>query len=232
MGGWIDELVEFSSSHLDDRVREALYARGVTDEQIQLYRLGYLDRQLPPLQNAKAFLEWSLNGAKLDGVFVLPLTNALGDIKGLQFRHVDRGRSGYSDFFLDQDEPVLFGLAQAMPYVWETGTICLVEGCFDLLPLQRTFPGVVSTLTARAPDSFLRFLRRLVKKVWLVWDGDRTGRNGCAIFTRRFSDDFEIHTLNYPKVTKISGGLVKDPGELWEAWGEQRFSDYIRSSMG
>jgi DNA primase len=228
---WLDDLVDFSASQLDDTSREALWSRGVTDQQIQLYRIGYLNRQLPQLQGAevKAFMEWSHGGSKLDGVFVLPLTNALGEIRGLQFRHVERSRSGYMDYILDQGEPVLFGLAQALPCIWRTGAAFLVEGAFDLFPIQRTMSGVVATLTARVPDTFLRFLRRLVQDIWLGWDNDSTGRTSCGKFLSRFGSEFAIHPVVYPQVPKIEGGVTKDPGELWESWGEAKFSKYVRS---
>ena len=226
---WLDDLVDFAASQLDEQGLEALRARGVTEDQAQLYRIGYLDRHLPPLQGAEAFDKWAKGGARLDAVFVLPLTNVLGEIQGLQFRHVERSRSGYSDYILDQGEAVLFGLAQAVPHIWKSESVFLVEGGFDLFPIQRTLPGVVATLTARVPDTFLRFLRRLVRDVWLGWDNDSTGRASCGKFINRFGSEFTTHPVVYPKVPKIEGGLSKDPGELWESWGEARFSEYLQS---
>ncbi len=228
---WVDDLVGFAESRLNERAREALWTRGVTDEQIQSYRLGYIDRELPPLTYPASFKEWSLGGAKLDDMFLLPLTNALGDIKGMQFRHVERARGGYSDYFLAEDEPVLFGLAQAVPHIWTTGDICLVEGCFDLFPVQRALPGTVATLTARIPGMAIRLFKRFVQRIWMVYDMDGPGRRGCAKVQARHGQDFDVRIVPYPQVPKPGGGLTKDPGELWEAWGEDRFVTHFQTQV-
>lgn len=229
---WLDAFVTEASSRLGPREREALWARGVTDDQIESFRLGYLNRELPQVDYSASFLEWSHRGAKLDDVFVLPLTNCLGEIKGLQFRHVERERAGYMDFIVDEGEAVLFGLGQAMPYVWETREVFLVEGAFDLFPIQRFFPGVVATLTAHVVSSFLHVLRRLVDEIWLGYDMDKAGRTACAKFLKQYGQEFKVHVVSYPRVIRPGGGVVKDPGELWEAWGDIQYASFIRSLTG
>lgn len=229
---WLDEFVSQASFAVDDRAREALWARGVTDEQILGFKIGYVDRQLPDTMYPKSFLDWSRDGSKLDDMLVLPLTNALGELKGLQFRHVVRERTGYSDFIPEKGEAVLFGLAEAMPAIWARRSVFLVEGGFDLFPVQRFVPNVVATLTAHVSKPFLRILRRTVREVWLGYDMDNAGRRASAKFKDEHAGDFErIHTLSYPKVTMADGKLSKDPGELWEAWGDAQFSAFLRSVM-
>src|SRR4051812_13467368 len=101
-----------------------MLSRGASDSQIETFQLGYLNRELPAgLPNH--FLEWARGGEKLDDVFVLPLTNTLGEISGLQFRHVDRERAGYMDYFVDRKETVLFGLGQAVASMWATRSVYL-----------------------------------------------------------------------------------------------------------
>lgn len=225
---WLDILVEFAHSQVDDRVREALWERGVSNAQIELYRLGYLNKGLPE-GLSEGFIEWSSRGSKLVDVFVLPLTTATGIIAGLQFRAVERTRKGYMDYLVDHTQSVLFGLAQAMPAVWETDTIWLVEGGFDLFPIQRVFPNTVSTLTARVPESLLRLMKRMVKRVNLVYDRDATGRRGGEKFIRFHGANFEkVNDLLLPMVKNEKNELVKDPGELWEVWGDEKFNSYFR----
>lgn len=228
---WLDDLVAFAQDRMTDRVREALYARGVSDEQIALYRIGHLQRTLPPLEGADDFLAWSGHGQKLNDVFVLPLTNALGAIKGVQFRYCDRDHAGYMDFMLDKSEPVLFGLAQAMPHVWDTGSIFLVEGVFDLFPVQRAFPGVVATLTARVTDEFTRFLRRCTSQIWLGYDNDETGRRATERFIKTRGSDFNVKPVLYPSVQMPNGKRTKDPCDLWETWGEARTQHFFRCTL-
>ena len=44
---WAQDLVSFSASQLTSREREALCARGVTDDQIEMFQIGYLNKSLP-----------------------------------------------------------------------------------------------------------------------------------------------------------------------------------------
>lgn len=227
---WLDELVACAHEDLGDREREALWARGVSDEQMDLFKIGYLNQKLPNL-DAPDFLNWCHQGEKLDDVFVLPLTNTLGHIKGLQFRHVERERGRYMDFMPTRDELVLFGLGPAMAEVWRTGAIWLVEGGFDLFPIQRTFPNTVATLTGRITRQMVTFLRRLVDEVWLAYDMDVTGRETCAKFVHFHGHEFRARVVDFPRVKKSNGDRIKDPSDLWEAWGEERFSGFLKSQQ-
>jgi hypothetical protein len=75
---WLDDLVVFAQGRLDERVRSALWGRGVTDEQMDLYRIGHLNSILPslPMPEAKEFCEWARVDGRIDDVFVLPRTNS------------------------------------------------------------------------------------------------------------------------------------------------------------
>lgn len=224
---WLEQLTDFAQEQLGEREREELSKRGVTDEQIVLYRIGHLSKTLPSLQ-AQEFLTWSDGGKKLDDVFVLPLTNALNQVRGFQFRYVDRAKKGYMDFFADEEEPVLFGLGPAMPHVWRSGALWIVEGGFDLFPIQRVYPNIVATLTSRVPEHFVRLLRRFVDVIWLVYDMDNAGLRGAHGFIKEYGQEFRTHEVKLPKVRKTDGSQSKDPSDVWEAWGDARFGVFLR----
>ncbi len=219
---WLDELV-FATQEIDDRVREALWSRGASDAQIALYRIGHLHRKLPTgIEYPEDFLEWSWKGKKLEDCYVLPLTTTLGQVKGVQFRSVDRAKKNYCDYFLAADEPILFGLHEAMPHVWESKAIWTVEGAFDLFPLQRFRPNVVATLTARITDQFIRLLRRLVEDVYLAYDMDERGRQAIQKFQKYHGREFRAHEIQYPRILMADGKTAKDLGDLWESGGDAR----------
>jgi DNA primase len=226
---WLDSFVQATAQAVDDRVREALYARGVTDDQIALYQIGYIDRKLPELEYPPKFIDWCFAGEKLDEMFVLPLTNAVGEIKGLQFRHTEQERKGYTDFVPEKGEAVLFGLGQAIPHVWNSRRVLLVEGAFDLFPMQRYFPDVTATLTAHLLDALVRVLRRIeVSDIWLGYDRDQTGRDSAQKIVKHYGKYFRVHTLNFPDVKMVDNKTAKDPSGLWETWGEEKFGEKIR----
>lgn len=227
-------LVEHAQAQLGERELEVLYTRGVSDEQIELYHLGYLDRTLPELEDGEGFLKKYEGTHWLRDVFVLPLTNTLGQIKGLQLRHVETSQKGYSDYTPYEDEPILFGLAQAMPHVWESGALWMVEGGFDLFPIQRTCPNIIATLTNRLTEAVARTLRRVTDELWVAYDMDSEGRKAAARVRRQRGQDFQrMHDVKFPRVRTLDGkGRVKDPAELWEVWGDERLGPYLQRQMG
>ena len=230
---WLEDLVQHAHANLKgERELEALWVRGVSDEQIQDFRIGYLGDTLPILQNAQDFLAWyKFKQQKLVDVFVFPLTNALGQVKGLQFRRVERKSKGYLDYLPVKDEPAFFGLSQAMPSVWKTQTICLVEGAFDLFPVQRVFPNTVPTMTSSVSTAFYRFLHRNVQDIWFCYDMDFVGSKGAWEFIKSYKSDFrKILHPQLPKVKMPNGNMTKDPGELWECLGDDRLRVCLKNA--
>lgn len=227
---WVEQLVAAAHGQLGDRERESLWGRGVSDDQIAAYRLGWLNKVLPDLDYPASFLDWSMRGKKFDDVFVLPMTNVLGHVKGIQVRHLDRERKGYSNFNAVDDEPILFGLGQAVPHIWRSKSVWLVEGAFDLFPLQRVHPNTISTMTARLPTQLARTIKRLADDLWLGYDRDETGQRGVRKIQQTFGRDFRVHAVQWPRVDRLDGkGEAKDPADLWEAWGDDRFGVFIRN---
>lgn len=228
---WIEELVTAAHGDLEDEHREALWNRGVSETQIRDYRLGYLGRNIPDLGYPDKFLRWyDRNLSQLQDVFLFPLTTPLGDVRGLQVRSVSPDRKGYLDYIGYKEEPVFFGLSQAMPAVWATQTVVLVEGAFDLFPIQRHFPGCVATLHAGVPPGLWRIFRRMVQQIWLIYDNDATGRKVSYDILKKYRDTFDIKIFKYPNI-RMGGKPVKDPADLWKIWGDEHFGVSIRSQL-
>ena len=233
---WLDQFAEYARSLMSERVVDALNARGCSDEQIQAYGIGYLKRTLPPLDYDPEFLSRYHAGTMLDDVYVFPLTNVLGDVKGFQFRPVDRtkflvGKSRYSDYFVETGEPVIFGLSQAMPHVWASESVTLVEGVFDLFPVQRHHPAIVAPLTARIPESLILTLRRMCKRIVMGYDNDVKGQRATQTIVREYAQDFQFDGIRWAKQPMPSGALSKDPGDLWELWGDSRLGAFIQENV-
>lgn len=228
---WLEDLVQAGQNQLTEEVREALWTRGVDDGQIDLYQIGYLPEG-PVVEEGSPLFTWAnRHRERLRNSLVLPLTNSLGQVKGVQFRSADRAVKGYLDYFAEEFEPVLFGLGQAMPKAWETSSMHLVEGAFDLFPIQRQCPNVVSCMTAKLNAATARLLRRFVKTLYPSFDLDAAGRRGLLALQTEYGELFTIKPPPYPKVVKVDGQVVKDPGDLWEAWGDERIREFLRCNV-
>ncbi len=226
---YLGDVVSHAHGQIPDRVREVLWSRGVSDEQVDAFKIGWLPGRLPEVDAPEEFrVWWAGHQWRLTDTFVFPLTNSLGEILGLQFRSVDEKRRGYLDFMGSKEEPVFFGLAQAMPSVWTTETVWLVEGVFDLCPLQRHVSNVVSTLHAGVSKQLWRLLRRLVRKINLAYDNDGTGIKVSYEIAREMGRHFEIKIVKFPKIP-FRERFAKDPNEYWSVWGDAHLGGFLRA---
>ena len=202
-----------------------LAARGVYEQQVYDLRLGYVPEEVwpPYIDPSKAseeeayYLDKSKRGFKLKGKIIFPMTNAMGSLRGLQVRSPKLDVKDYWKFYsMSSDiDAIFFGLDIAMPHIWETQEIVLVEGIFDLFPVQRVFPNAVCVGTARISDLQLKFLKRYVKNVRFMFDNDEFGEGAYEKFYRNHIRDFHsIQKLSY---------LGKDPSASWERLGEEKF---------
>jgi hypothetical protein len=218
----LEEIVAEAVEAMGDRELEALLVRGMSEAQVAQYRVGYSQDPLP------------LPGlGKVDDCWVFPLTNSLGQIRGVQVRPVVRSRKIYVDYLApgSEAEPVLFGLAEAMPHCWELGYCFLVEGVFDLPPIQRAAPATVATVKAGLTPQLARLLRRMGVRVYLGWDNDPAGlkaRKDCRIN----HPDLSTVSVHYPKEPLPKGGTTKDPGDLWELWGTKKMDEFVTQCLG
>lgn len=229
---WVDTFTAHTHELLltSEPVLEFLWGRGVSNDQIESFNLGYFDGELPPAQYSSEFLDWAKGGLKLRQTLVFPLTNVLGSVRGVQVRALDRSK--YSDFFLTSSEPVLFGLGQAMPHIWKDESTIVVEGVFDLFPVQRVNPTVVSTLTAKVSESFARTLKRVAHTIYPFYDSDAKGRHGVEAIRTKYGRDLTVRPIEYPLGLKlIDGTPIKDPGNLWEALGDERFAQFLTQQL-
>ena len=208
----LDDIVEDSRKRLSDELREGLWRRGVSEAQIDEYRLGYTSDPLP------------LKGRPVRDAYVFPLSDVSGNVRGIQVRGASR--KDYCDYYPGMSVP--FGLSQAAPHMWRSGVAWIVEGVYDLFPIQRTHPYVVAGLTANASGYLVRWLRRLVNVVYLAFDMDKTGRESARKFTEAHGEIFDVRRVDFPRVRLVNGDYSKDPNDLWSAWGNDRMAEYLR----
>lgn len=225
--GYLDAIFEKAQGHLveNEKALRYLISRGVSKEQVLELGLGYIpEEEWPPFIKEKDaspeelfYWDRSRKGSRLKGKLLFPMTNAMGAIRGFQIRTPDTEVKDYWKFYdLHADiDGLFFGTKPAMKSIWEKREVVLVEGIFDIFPVQRVFPNTISTGTANLSANQIEFLLRYVDRVLVMFDNDSFGDDFWNHFSKHHRRDFQ-------DLTKISYS-GKDPSESWKALGEARF---------
>ncbi|MCH9653609.1 MAG: DNA primase [Planctomycetes bacterium] len=108
---------------------------------------------------------------------------------------------------------LLFGLDQARQRIRETETVVVVEGYTDCITAhQFGVTNVVATLGTALTESHVSNLKRLARKVVLVFDGDNAGQQAAERSLAKFiSQEVDLRILTLP--------TGKDPAEFLEEEG-------------
>lgn len=226
---WLDNLCSAAHDRLlqSSEILDTLYLRGVDEGQVKDYQLGYVDKF--PVEIPEAYRH-KFKG--LSNAVVFPLTNLAGTIGGVQCRSVDRVKKQYHTFYLDEVLPTGFGIGQSAYHMWSQGEVMVVEGPFDLFPVQRVVGSVIATLTAKMTQEVERMIRRMVKSLWVGYDRDEAGQKGAVnAQTRLQTQQLRVITIKWPVVKRQDGSICKDPGDLWETMGTHRFNNMLRDSI-
>jgi DNA primase len=172
-----------------------LSQRGVQDEIVKEYRLGYsLDRWdglVQYLREKKVSLElaWELGlilPKKKEGWYdvfrkriIFPIFDPHQRVVGFGGRLVGEGQPKYinsSESSIYHKGEVLYGLQAARRYASEKDEVIIVEGYFDLLTLhQYGLRQSVATLGTALTTKHIRILKRYTKNLITVFDPDPAG---------------------------------------------------------
>jgi len=167
-------------------------------------------------------------GLNLHGWLVCPIYSPKGKVIGFEARNTER--KALTEFLTADAawNPVWLGLTPAaMERVWDGGDVWLVEGLFDLFPLEWVVPPedvVLGTLRARLTDKHVEFLRRFCTGwVHMVYDRDEQGKKATRGWIdetgrRRWGALDKLKRVDIPcREVSYTGG--KDPGEVWDKGG-------------
>lgn len=153
------------------------------------------------------------------------MTNALGLTKAFQIRSPDPEVKDYWKFYsLRADiDALFFGTKTAMPTIWETREVYLVEGIFDIFPVQNLFPNTLCCGTAEVGADQIKFLQRHVDTVHVMFDNDEFGD--------RFFDDFYYeYRGEFDHIDRVSYA-GKDPSDSWDRLGPDRFRNQFSGEL-
>jgi hypothetical protein len=124
-------------------------------------------------------------------------------------------------------QPIWTGLTpDVMERIWQGANIWVVEGIFDLLPLEWAIPAtdvVLGSERAKLTDKHVEFLRRYCRGwVHMVYDNDEAGRHGVHDWVDEKGKTRwgALHRLSRVEVQATSISYRgKDPGEIWNHGG-------------
>lgn len=234
-------------SPLAQEARDYLAGRGFTAETITQFQLGYHPDNWDWLQGRARgkFTGEQLRAARLVGErsqgsgyhdyfvdrIMFPIRNGEGKTVAFGGRvlpgHANEDRGKY---FNSPEGPVfeksrvLYGLNRAHEGIRRAGAAVVVEGYTDcIMAHQCGITNVVGTLGTALTDANVANLKRLTRKVHLVYDGDRAGRTAAEKSLVRFlaqSVDLRIVTL--------PGDL--DPADAFLKNGRQWFESHVQQA--
>lgn len=199
-------LVEGIASGSFSRANGMLQKRGVSEADLSLHGIGFAGPSFQVTECAPDFVPWSQQF--LHDCLVFPLYNMLGEVVGIQIRMLDdkEYQRPYKQYYAYHRDifPYFFGLPQALPHVYETGYLVIVEGIFDYFAVRQITPNVMAVLTAGVPIACKRLFHRFCKLVVAMLDMDAPGREGAL----RLCNEADGYLVTIPTFSE------KDPGEL------------------
>jgi DNA primase len=207
-----------------DEPRRYLYGRGLTDEDIAKFEIGYVrvaKIKKDDSEDYKSICQATYEFKGLQNRIIFPLKNILGRVHGLCTRDLNQKR--YTQYFLGEAKSIgaFFGLYEALPHIRKTRKVFVHEGAFDSISFSRVFPNSVSSLTSFLNEQQFELLRFYADKIILVYDKDSAGSTGIQksmqAYGERYLDQLYIG--------------VDDSNKYLQILGPERFERYVRSKV-
>ncbi|MBV8857448.1 MAG: DNA primase [Acidobacteria bacterium] len=240
LNAWALEFWErqFNENNAEARAaREYVEGRGINDETVKTFRLGYAPNSWEALGNylksqgatigqieRSGLVVKKEQGGYYDrfrGRLIFPVTDAQGRPVAFGARAM---RPGDEPKYLNSPETAaytkgrhLFGLSVTREEIRRKKFAILVEGYLDLIvPFQHGVRNVVASLGTALTNEQAKLLNRFARKVVVNYDGDRAGINAAKrAIEVLLPEDFEVKVLVLPEGA--------DPDEFVRARGADEY---------
>lgn len=217
-----------------------LYGRGVTDEAIKAFHLGYaIDKgdYLTPLMLRQGFdiedlKKLGLAGESRSGGYydkyrgrvIFPIMNSSGKVVGFGGRDLKGGPAKYinsPESVLYRKNNELYGIYQAKNEIVRQGHCFLVEGYLDVISMwQSGLKNVVASSGTALTDGQIAMIHRFAPKITLLYDGDAAGIKAAL----RGIDMLLSHKLKVDVLLLPDG---HDPDSFARSHTPEEFRDYV-----
>lgn len=232
-------------SGLGDEARAYLARRGIGDETIELYGLGYAGEDWQELTNhllgrgydsemikIAGLVKRSDNQSRFYDLFrhriMFPIMLYNRDVIGFGGRSLGDAVPKYlntPETELFSKRKNLYGLAQAREAIRNHNNAFLVEGYMDCIKLhQAGIINVIASLGTALTEDQARLLRRYAEKVTILYDGDEAGQN-ATLRAAAVLRGAEV------KVEIISLPEGQDPDDFIDSAGKKGFWQFIENNV-
>lgn len=223
---------------------EYLYDRGITDDIIESFSIGFAVNSFNALTNALGKRGCSAelltqaglavpgkNGGAYDKFrsrVMIPIKDPRGKTVGFTGRILGNGspkymNTGETEFFIKRY--LLFGLDIAVNEIRKTRQAIVVEGHMDAISLHaRGVTNAVASMGTAFAGEQARLLKRMADEVVFCYDSDNAGRNASvrAVSIARAAG-LRVRVANVPD--------GKDPDEFIRQHGRDSFLEVIRQAL-
>lgn len=217
-----------------------LYGRGITEEAVRAFRLGYSPDRGNAMAEAAArkgfdtqvlvaagFLGRSQEGRVYDrfrGRVIFPILNPSGKVVGFGGRDL---KGGLAKYINSPESPVyrksneLYGIFQAKAEIVRQSKCFLVEGYLDVIGMwQAGLKNAVASSGTALTDGQIALIHRFTENITLIYDGDPAGIKASL----RGIDMLLRHRMNV-KVLLLPDG--HDPHSFSTSLSSEEFRSYV-----
>jgi DNA primase len=206
----LSKLAEYYQRNLQNSktALQYLHNRGMTDNVIEEFKLGYSDRASGNLKSFlknsgipnDIFLSTGIVRIK-DGVLyemfrgriIIPIIDVNKKIIGFGGRTIEK--EGFPKYVNSPESTVfskrssLFGIDKTRKFISESNEVFIVEGYFDFISLYMNgFKNIVSTLGTAVTESQISKLRNYTENITLMLDGDEAGVKSALRLIELFAE--------------------------------------------
>ena len=232
------------SSAAGTAARKYLQNRGIAEEIIKQFRLGYVPDTWRSLTDYIEDNGFSMKLAEQAGLviagkegsfydrfrgrLIFPIENVFGEIVAFGGRVLEKGEPKYLN---SPESPVytkgknLYGLNKAKEEIRKRGFALIVEGYFDLISLWNAgICNVVATLGTALTREHIELLRRYTVEVVALFDPDEAGIKALDRSLELF-----LSTQMRARALILPGGY--DPDDYVRKFGKEKMEELISRSQ-
>jgi len=233
---FLDTLVNNASNSLSryDEAKIYLKNRQVSEDEIKAYKLGFakiLTIKDDGSEDYQIFMNDTYGGRAFENKIIFPIYDYIGRVIGLFGRSIESKAFKYYLTLEAKHIGVLGGLYQALPYIYETKKVYIVEGPFDLLAFQKAFKNTVAAMTAGLSDIQYEILSFFADEIITVFDYDPADPERHLPEGGQGQFATEQAKKKWKNVSSVTLGTYKDPDECLKVMGRDKFVKFVRDKV-